>query len=172
MNNEYNGSIDPDDHMANLKTWPSYINNLYEAFHRQLASTMRSAKSSLHLMTVKQVEKESLREYIAKFNMVALEIPEVDTKIKVHAFIQGLRRGSFFDSLVMNEPEDFGDLLERITQYIHLEESQTTRREEADRKDRRNLKQTENQIRAEVQIGEGDIKIMPHATSSRGRYDN
>lgn len=81
-------------------------------------------------MTVKQVEKESLREYVAKFNMVALETLGVDVKIKMHAFIQGLWSGSYFDLLVMNEPKDFDNLLERITPYIYLEEAQMARREE------------------------------------------
>lgn len=80
-------------------------------------------------MTVKQAEKELLREYVVKFNMVALETPGVDAEIKVHVFIQRLGNGSFFDSLVMNEPRDFSDLLER-TPYIHLEEARMTRREE------------------------------------------
>lgn len=57
-------------------------------------------------MMVKQLVKESLREYMDKFNMVALETLGVDAKIKIHAFIHVLRNRSFFDSLVMNEPED------------------------------------------------------------------
>lgn len=67
--------------------------------------------------------------------MVALETPGVDAKIKVHASIQELWSGSFFDSLVMNEPRDFGDLLERITPYIHLEEARMTRHEDTERKE-------------------------------------
>lgn len=92
-------------------------------FSRQFDFAKRSTKSSLYLMIVKQLEKKSLQEYIAKFNMVALEKLEVDAKIKIHAFIQGLRSRSFFNSLVMNEPEDFEDFLRRITNYIHLEEA-------------------------------------------------
>lgn len=57
---------------------------------------------------------------MAKFNMVALETLGVNAKIKVQAFIQGLRGGSFFNSLVMNKPKDFGDLLERITSTFIL----------------------------------------------------
>lgn len=66
-------------------------------------------------MIVKQLEKESLWEYVAKFNMMALDTPRVDPKIKIHAFIQGLQTESFFDSLVRNEQEDFEDLLKKIT---------------------------------------------------------
>lgn len=91
-----------------------------------------------------------MREYVAKLNMVALETPGVDAKIKVHAFIQGLRSGSFFDSLVMNEPKDFG-ILESITPYMHLEEARTTRREDADRKDKRNPTRRQYDSRAKIQ---------------------
>lgn len=72
----------------------------------------------------------------------------------------------------MSEPKNFGDLLERITPYIHLEEARTVRREEADRKDKRNPRPQENENRIETQIGEGDKQIRPHATSSWGRYNN
>lgn len=58
---------------------------------------------------------ESLREYVAKFNIVALETLGVDVNIKIYVFIQGLRNGPFFDSLKMNEPMDFRDLFRRIT---------------------------------------------------------
>lgn len=48
----------------------------------------------------------------------------MDAKTKIHAFIHGLRSRPFFDSLIVNGPVDFGDLLKRITPYIHLEEAE------------------------------------------------
>lgn len=109
---------------------PRSFEELYDVFTRQFASARKLAKSSLYLMTVKQENEESLREYVAKFNMVALETPGVDAKIKIHAFTQGLRSGTFSDYLVTNEPRDFGELLGRITPYIHLEEARVARKEE------------------------------------------
>lgn len=123
-------------------------------------------------MTVKQLEKEFLREYMAKFNIVALEMPGVDAKIKVHAFIQGLQSGSFFDSLVMNEPRDFSDLLERITPYIHLEEVQMARREEMDRKEKRNPRRREDENKREEPGEARDMRFRQPTPPSRGRYEN
>lgn len=123
-------------------------------------------------MTVKKAEKESLRVYVAKFNIVVLETPGVDAKIKMNAFIQGLRSGSFFDSLVMNEPKDFSDLLERITPYIHLDEAWIARLVEIYKKEERNLRRRENKNRAEMQAEGAGIRNRPHATSSRGIYNN
>lgn len=110
------------------------------------------------------MENEFLRVYVTKFNMVALETPGVDAKIKVHTFIQGLGIGSFFDYLVMNEPKDFRDLLERITPYIYLEEARIPRQEEAYMKNKRNPKWQENKGRAKIRTKEGHVRIRQHAT--------
>lgn len=110
---------------------------------------------------------ESLKEYVAKFNMVALEILGVDTNIKKHAFIQGLCSGPFFDSLIMKEPKDLGDMLQRIKPYIHLEEARTARDEEVEKGRGKIDKQHERENKRE------------HVPSSKGytqpgkaKYDN
>lgn len=46
------------------------------------------------------------------------------------------------------------------------------RQEEAERKEKRNPKHRDNEIRGEGQIGDRDVRIKPHVTSSRERYDN
>lgn len=94
--------------------------------------------------------EESLRGYVAKFNMVALEMPSVDAKIKIHAFIQGLWSGPFIDSLVMSvKPKDFKDLLRRITPYIHLEEARVAKREETKRREKKSSRRREEENKIE-----------------------
>lgn len=44
----------------------------------------------------------------------------------------------FCNSLVMIKPEDFKDLLKRITPYIHLEEAQVARRVETEGREKKN----------------------------------
>ena len=46
-------------------------------------------------MSIKQREDEILRSYIASFNKEALSIDEVDDKILVAVFTNGLRNGKF-----------------------------------------------------------------------------
>lgn len=126
-----------------------------------------STKTSLHLMAVKQGPRESLREYVAKFNMIALEIPGVDEKVKVHAFIQALRSGAFFDSLVMSEPVGFGDLLRRITPNIHLEEAKSARKEKGEKMGRKNDRRGEG-----ADIKDNRTGGQMQGLGFRGRYDN
>lgn len=138
---------------------------LYDLFTRKFASTRKSPKSSMHLMTIKQEGEETLREYVSKFNLTALETPGVDAKIKIHAFMQGLRSGPFFDSLVMNEPADFGDFLGRITSYIYLEEARMAPRVEVGKPNKR----VENWVEKEVIR---NPVIRNSALQGRSRYDN
>ena len=50
-------------------------------------------------MNIKQREEETLRSYITRFNKEALSIDEVDDKILVVAFTNGLWKGKFLFSL-------------------------------------------------------------------------
>lgn len=99
-------------------------------FTRQFASEKKSTKSSFHLMTVKQENEETLREYVAKFNMIALETLGVDAKIKIHALIQGLHNGHFFRFIGNERAKRFGRFVGKNHPYIHLEEARVVRREE------------------------------------------
>ena len=63
----------------------------------------RYKKSTTCLMNIKQREDEMLRSYITRFNKKALLIDEVDDKILVVTFMNGLRKGKFLFSLIIQE---------------------------------------------------------------------
>ena len=46
-------------------------------------------------MNIKQLEDETLRSYITRFNKKALSIDQVDNKILVAAFTNKLQKGKF-----------------------------------------------------------------------------
>ena len=54
-------------------------------------------------MSIKQQEDETLRSYISRFNKEMLSINEVDDKILMAAFTNGLRKGKFLFSLYKND---------------------------------------------------------------------
>ena len=59
-------------------------------FASQFIGRHRYKKSTTCLMSIKQREDETLKSYIARFNNEALSIDEVDDKILVAAFTNGL----------------------------------------------------------------------------------
>ena len=80
-------------------------------------------------MSIKQREDETLRSYIARFNKEALSIDEVDDKILVVAFTNGLWKGKFLFSLYKNNLKTMSDVLYRATKYMNAEEALLAREE-------------------------------------------
>ena len=64
-----------------------------------------------------------LRSYITRFNKEALSINEVDDKILVAAFTNGLRKGKFLFSLYKNDPKTMSEVLYRATKYMNAEDT-------------------------------------------------
>ncbi|XP_073309934.1 uncharacterized protein [Primulina huaijiensis] len=79
-------------------------------------------------MLRQQQETETLREFIRRFNDVALDIPAASRDIMISAFTQGLRGGEFFKSLVKKPPSSYDDLLSRTEKNVNLEDAQRHKR--------------------------------------------
>ena len=86
----------------------------------------RYKKSIACLISIKQLEDETLRSYMARFNKEALSIDEADDKILVAAFTNGLQKGKFLFSLYKNDPKTMSDVLYRATKYMNAENALLT----------------------------------------------
>ena len=87
-------------------------------------------------MSIKQREDETLRSYITCFNKEALSIDEVDDKILVAAFTNGLRKGIFLFSLYKNDPKTMSEVLYRATKYMNAEDALLAREEKPRKRER------------------------------------
>ena len=83
----------------------------------------RYKKSIACLMSIKQLEEETLRSYIARFNKEALSIDEAEDKILVFAFTNGLQKGKFLFSLYKNDLKTMSNVLYRATKYMNVEDA-------------------------------------------------
>ena len=75
------------------------------------------------MMSIKQRKDETLRSYITRFNKEALLINEVDDKILLAAFTNGLWKDKFLFSLYNNDPKTMLDVLYRATKYMNAEDT-------------------------------------------------
>ncbi|XP_057808470.1 uncharacterized protein LOC131022947 [Salvia miltiorrhiza] len=107
--------------------------DLQTRFLRQFASSRRVGKSALSLMDIKQDQNETLREYTARFNLAALEVPEAESQIKNCAYVRGLKPGLFFDELQITPTRDFDDIMARLLGYLQLEDTRMARKAENDK---------------------------------------
>ena len=71
----------------------------------------RYKKSTAGLMSIKLREDETLRSYITCFNKEAISINEVDDRILVAAFTNGLQNGKCLFSLYKNDLKTMSDVL-------------------------------------------------------------
>ncbi|XP_030930861.1 uncharacterized protein LOC115956692 [Quercus lobata] len=96
----------------------------------------RYKKSMTCLMSIRQRVDETLRSYISRFNKEALSIDEVDDKILVAAFTNGLRKGKFLFSLYKNDLKTMSEVLYRATKYMNAENALLAREEKPKKRER------------------------------------
>ncbi|KAK4389426.1 hypothetical protein Sango_2279600 [Sesamum angolense] len=111
---------------------PAVIGSFQEfrsLFLYQFASSRKHRKAELSLSSIRQKEREPLKEYLQHFNTAALEVPTVTQEVKAHAFVQGLLDEDFFKSLAKKPATKFDSLLARTAKYINTEDAQASKRE-------------------------------------------
>ncbi|XP_010695400.1 uncharacterized protein LOC104908047 [Beta vulgaris subsp. vulgaris] len=67
-------------------------------FVTHFISNKRREKTTGKLMSIKQGESESLRDYVGRFNAEAVTIPSLQQEVTVLALMRGLKEGTAFRS--------------------------------------------------------------------------
>ncbi|KAL5542642.1 hypothetical protein UlMin_010352 [Ulmus minor] len=67
---------------------------LIDTFIEQFTSSRKPERDSQHLNTIRQGNRESLREYITRFNKERVSISNLNTETDINAFRNGLHYGS------------------------------------------------------------------------------
>ena len=118
---------------------PSSINTFKELsaqFTSHFIKGHRYKRSTACLISIKQQEDETLRSYITRFNKEALSIDEVDDKILVAAFTNGLQKGKFLFSLYKNDPKTMSEVLYKATKYINAKDALLAKEEKPRKRER------------------------------------
>ena len=80
-----------------------------------------------YLQTMKQQERETLREYVKRFNKVVLEIDEADEQVIMTTLQVGLNNPDLVFSLGKTPPTSMTDLLFKAQKYINREDAMTSK---------------------------------------------
>ena len=107
-----------------------------------------------------------MRSYITFFNKEALSIDEVDDKILVAAFTNGLRKGKFLFSLYKNDSKTMSEVLYRVTEYMNAEDALLAR-EEKPRKRERMEDARQDQGRKKPRMGDRRDERRPKPLGGR-----
>ncbi|XP_058099899.1 uncharacterized protein LOC131244282 [Magnolia sinica] len=106
----------------------SSFSELNRMFLTQFISGKKSQKLTTHLFTLKQGNKEPLKDYIVRFNEEALLVEDYDDKMTLSAMFSGLTEGKFTFSIGKNPPTTLAELINRAQKYTNAEEFSNSRR--------------------------------------------
>nr|XP_025673387.1 uncharacterized protein LOC112772631 [Arachis hypogaea] len=99
-------------------------------FINQFAASKIYVRDSDYLSTIKQGPHESLNDYMTRFTTAAMEIPDLNPEVQLHAIKSGLRQGKFQEVIVVAKPRTLEEFREKATGQIEIEELRETRRNE------------------------------------------
>uniref|UniRef100_A0A2N9FH63 Uncharacterized protein n=1 Tax=Fagus sylvatica TaxID=28930 RepID=A0A2N9FH63_FAGSY len=86
---------------------------LSRAFIDHFIGSQRRGRPPTHLLSVKQMEGESLRTFVHRFNEEAMKIDRPKEDVTVTAFMAGLRKGDFLYELCKDPPETMSELMRK-----------------------------------------------------------
>ena len=104
---------------GSAKVWfrklpPNTITSLQELsklFVNNLVGGQRQKHSLSNLLSIEQGENESLHSFISRFNREALLVDEMDNKILLIAFYNGVKLDLFIHKLYDREPQTMAELI-------------------------------------------------------------
>ena len=81
----------------------------------------RHKRSSSSLLTIEQGENESLRSFITRFNREALTVDDMDDKLLLAAFHNGVNSDFFIHKLYEKEPQSMAKLVHSTQNFMNAE---------------------------------------------------
>ncbi|KAH1038679.1 hypothetical protein J1N35_040422 [Gossypium stocksii] len=74
------------------------------------------------LMPMKQMESESLQDYVKSFHVTTLNTKNLNDQWAIDAFIMGVQNDHVQYSFTNNRPQSLADLYERTHMFVEAEE--------------------------------------------------
>uniref|UniRef100_A0A2N9HQ03 Uncharacterized protein n=1 Tax=Fagus sylvatica TaxID=28930 RepID=A0A2N9HQ03_FAGSY len=96
---------------------------LSRAFIDHFIGSQRRGRPPTHLLSVKQMEGESLRTFVHRFNEEAMKIDCPKEDVTVTSFMAGLRKGDFLYELCKDPPETMSELMYEATKHMNAEDA-------------------------------------------------
>ena len=97
----------------------SFFEELSKLFVNNFNGGQRHKHSSSSLLTIEQRENESLRSFITRFNREALTVDEVDDKLLLATFHNGVNSDLFIHKLYEKKPQSMTELVHSAQNFMN-----------------------------------------------------
>ncbi|XP_020211215.1 uncharacterized protein LOC109796022 [Cajanus cajan] len=148
-------------------------------FMAQFAANKKKPPITSDLFDLKQQREESLKDFLQRFNEVALRIASLDEKMAVIAFQKGLRSGAFDIALERANCQTMSEVRAFALSHIKTEENQIVKRAAENREAGGSNKEGNkhlrprsdwNKRRDRYSAKEGNYRQADHGGRSRGEW--
>ena len=96
---------------------------LSDSFVRHFIGGQHHKRPTSYFLIVRKQERESLRDYVKRFNKAVLEIDEADDQVIMTTFQAGLNNPDLIFSLGKTPPTSMMDLLFKAQKYMNWEDA-------------------------------------------------
>ncbi|XP_075660615.1 uncharacterized protein LOC142630502 [Castanea sativa] len=96
---------------------------LSKLFVNNFIGGQRHKHSSSNLLTIEQGENENLRSFITRFNREALTVDEMDDKLLMVAFHNGVNSDLFIHKIYEQEPQTMAELVHSAQNFMNAEDA-------------------------------------------------
>jgi len=101
----------------------SSFEELSKLFFNNFIGGQKHIRSSSSLLTIKQRENESLQSFITRFNREALTMNEMNDKLLLVAFHNGVNSDLFIHKLYEQEPQTMTELVHSAQNFMNVEDA-------------------------------------------------
>ena len=101
----------------------SSFEELSKLFVNNFIGRQRHKRSSSSLLTIEHGENESLRFFITRFNREALTVDEMDNKLLLVAFHNGVNSDLFIHKLYKQEPQTVAELTHSAQNFMNAKDA-------------------------------------------------
>ncbi|KAK1549877.1 hypothetical protein Q3G72_009345 [Acer saccharum] len=96
-----------------------FFTKLSRLFVNQFVEARHPKKPVTHLLLIKQNEEETLKEYIARFNLKAVQVEGYSDDVALIAMMTKLQTRRFLWSIMKNPPHTYIELLNNAYKYTN-----------------------------------------------------
>ncbi|XP_057747798.1 uncharacterized protein LOC130966992 [Arachis stenosperma] len=108
----------------------SSFDEFAKLFINHFAASKIYVRDSDYLSAIKQGQHESLKDYMTRFTEAAMEIPDLNPEVQLHAIKSGLWLGKFQEAIAVAKPKTLEEFQDKATGQIEIEELREARRSE------------------------------------------
>ncbi|XP_019159497.1 PREDICTED: uncharacterized protein LOC109156115 [Ipomoea nil] len=128
VNKEYDGRTDPEVHVNTYYGNMMMMGVLAAKFMRKFVTSKVIRKPYMYLEKAKQLDRESLTDFLVKWKAAVREVEPMDDLTAIHMLHISLRASYLYQDFILHPPTTYEEAIRRVTDYANADEANAVKR--------------------------------------------